>query len=156
MARPALWALGALLLAVPAARAAAEAPVIAQTAGDWLTEDHRGVVHIATCGPVVCGTIIAQSDFRPDGSSMLDPQGHPQCHLAIIRNMVVGDDGRLHGTVTDPRDGTTYNAQLWLGDDGALRLRGYLGVPLLGSTQRWERYSGRVTADCHFPKGQHP
>ncbi len=149
-------ALVACCLALPAARAAGQAPVIAQTAGDWLTEDHRGVVHIGQCGRVICGVIMAQSDFRPDGSSMLDPEGHPQCHLAIIRNMVVGDDGRLHGTVTDPRDGTTYNAQLWLGDDGALRLRGYLGVPLLGSTQRWERYAGKVTADCHFPKGKHP
>jgi uncharacterized protein (DUF2147 family) len=127
-------------------------PVISQTQGDWLTEDHRGVVHIGPCGNVICGTIIAQSDFRPDGSSMLDPSGHPQCHLAIIRSMIPGDDGRLHGTVTDPRDGSTYNAQLWLGDDGALRLRGYVAVPLLGSTQRWEHYAGTVTPDCHFPK----
>ncbi len=147
-ARRGVWALAALWLTA----AAAQPPVIAETRGDWLTEDHRGVVRIAPCGNAICGTIIAQSDFRPDGSSMLDPQGRPQCHLAIIRDMVVGDDGRLHGTVTDPRDGTTYHAELWRGDDGALRLRGYVGVPLFGSTQRWERYTGTVQPDCHFRK----
>ena len=139
-----------VLAASGAARAATPPPVIAQTEGDWFTEDHRGVVRVAPCGDAICGTIVAQSDFRPDGSAMLDATGRSQCHLAFIRGMRPGDDGRLHGTVTDPRDNTTYNAIMWLGDDGALRLRGYLAVPLLGSTERWERFHGAVADNCHF------
>jgi uncharacterized protein (DUF2147 family) len=118
--------------------------------GDWLTEKSDGVITIAPCGGAICGEITGVSDWKPDGSPPRDSTGAPECHLRIIRNMVPGDDGRLHGTITDPRDGDVYQAELWRGDDGTLRLRGYIGLPLLGSTQTWTRFTGKRQPDCHF------
>jgi uncharacterized protein (DUF2147 family) len=131
------------------------APLRAESAdprGDWYTEDHRGVIHFGPCGAYLCGTVEGISDWQKDGSAPTDVHGRSQCHLAIIEHLRPGDDGRLHGTVTDPTDGKTYSAIVWIGDDGALRLRGYIGLPVLGSTQRWEKFPGRVGRDCHFTR----
>ena len=151
-ARAVQGCLALLLLAVgPGARA--QTPPHSNTQGDWFTEDHSGVIHVGPCGPVLCGTIVGVSDWRKDGSAVTDVHGTSQCDLAIIRGMAPGDDNRLHGTVTDPTDGKTYSAELWVGEDGALRLRGYIGLEILGSTQRWEKFSGHVRPDCHFTTG---
>jgi uncharacterized protein (DUF2147 family) len=148
-------ALGGLALLLLTCRldAAAQTPPHSNTQGDWFTEDHRGVVHVGPCGAVLCGTVVGVSDFRADGSAITDVHGRSQCDLAIIRGMVPGDDNRLHGTVTDPTDGKTYSAELWVGEDGALRLRGFIGLELFGSTQRWEKFSGHLRPDCHFTSG---
>lgn len=46
-------------------------------------------------------------------------------------------DGRLY----DPRTGKRFSARASLGDDGTLRIRGYVGIPLFGVTLRWEPLS---------------
>lgn len=44
------------------------------------------------------------------------------------------------GGVLDPKNGKTYNAKLSLTDAGQkLRMRGYIGTPILGRTQVWLR-----------------
>lgn len=46
------------------------------------------------------------------------------------------------GKVYDPGNGKTYSAKMELEDDGAvLKMRGYIGVSLLGRTARFERVS---------------
>jgi uncharacterized protein (DUF2147 family) len=43
-------------------------------------------------------------------------------------------DGTWLAQITDPRDGDTYQAKLWLDESGNLHLRGFIGIPLLNST----------------------
>jgi uncharacterized protein (DUF2147 family) len=134
----------ALLAAGPALAMAAD------PAGDWFTEDRRGVIHIGPCGAAYCGSIVGISDWGPDGSPPKDVTGKSECQLQIIRDMKPGDDGRRHGTVTDPGDGKVYQAQLWVDESGILRLRGYIGLPMFGSTQHWSHFTGKRQPDCHF------
>lgn len=48
--------------------------------------------------------------------------------------------GRWQGaTIYDPGSGNRYRCQLELAADGFLRVRGYLGISLLGRTQYWQR-----------------
>jgi uncharacterized protein (DUF2147 family) len=77
-----------------------------------------------------------------------DVEGHSQCGLTIITNERSQPDGTWLGLITDPRDGGVYRAKLWLDEQGNLRLRGFIGIPALGSTQTWHRFSGRLTDAC--------
>ncbi len=119
--------------------------------GSWMTEDHQGVIRIEQCGDAYCGRVVGISDFPPGG--LRDIAGAQQCGLVIIHNLRPTDDGRREGTITNPDDGRTYNAVMWVAADGDVRLRGYVGLPIFGSTQHWPRFTGHVTPDCHFSRG---
>jgi uncharacterized protein (DUF2147 family) len=146
---------GALLLAAAlmpplpagAGRATVAPPQANQVAGMWLTEDGNGVIQIEPCGDAMCGRIvgIARAPGQPIPT---DVHGMSQCGLTIITNERPENDGTWLGHVTDPRSGTVYGAQLWLGSDGNLRLRGFLGLPLLGQTQVWRPFTGHLAAGC--------
>jgi len=44
-----------------------------------------------------------------------------------------------NGCIYDPASGSTYTCLLTLDGDDRLRLRGYVGLPLLGRTTAWTR-----------------
>lgn len=117
--------------------------------GRWLTEDRGGVIEIRPCGATLCGYITGLSEWPANGDVKRDWQGRPQCHSTLLAGLRLESDGRWHGTVTNPEDGRTYSAEVWV-PDGTLRLRGYIGLPLLGSTQLWPPFHGSVKPDCHF------
>jgi uncharacterized protein (DUF2147 family) len=134
-----------LMLSARAGEAAADArpsPV-----GTWLTASGKGVVEIAACGRALCGRIVG-IDRAPGEPMPTDVYGQPQCGLTIITDERPSSDASWRGWVTDPRDGNTYHAELWVDASGNLNVRGYLGVPLLGETQVWHRFTGRLSVDC--------
>ncbi len=131
-----------LLAALPA-RAATPAVL-----GNWLTADGDGVIRIFPCDTGICGAVAGQS--TPGSRAWT---GQPLCGFVFIRvRQSPGEDGRLHGRVTDPRNGRVYHAELWRGSDGAVRLRGYIGIELFGSTERWPAFTGTLGADCRFTR----
>jgi uncharacterized protein (DUF2147 family) len=136
------------LLAAGVVLAAAGTPL--PPTGEWYTPDRTGVIRIAPCGPALCGVIVGLTDWPKDGSVLRDVHGTPQCHLTLLDRLRLQDDGRWHGTVTNPEDGKIYDAEVWVGPDGAMRLRGYIAIELLGSTQRWTAFHGSIAQDCHF------
>ena len=139
-----------LLLAAAAALAPAGPALAGAPAGYWFTEDLGGIVQIQSCGEgVLCGTIVGLRDW-PASGKRLDWRGNPQCGFPLLRSLRLQDDGRWHGTVTNPEDGRTYTAEVWVPGDGVLRLRGYVGLPIFGSTQRWRPSPGGAKADCHY------
>jgi uncharacterized protein (DUF2147 family) len=46
------------------------------------------------------------------------------------------------GTIYDPDSGHTYSCNLELLDADKLKVRGFMGLSLLGRSQVWTRYSG--------------
>ena len=158
MSRPFTLASLALLAALAAGPVAAwaqsgrgerEPPAAPTVLGEWSTEDGHGVIAIEPCGEDLCGRIVGIQ--RTPGEPMpKDVHGAPQCGLVIIRKEHPDGDGSWLGEITDPRDGTVYGAKIWIGRDGNLRLRGFLGLPLLGQTQVWRRFTGRIGEACGF------
>ena len=136
-------AIALLLAAAPASAAGLE--------GVWLTATHDGVIAIAPCAADLCGRIVGMGQTRrPDGSLPADPQGHPMCGLTILRAAADGPD-RWAGDIIDPQTGTSWQCTLHLDEAGHLLLRGYVLLPLLGQTQTWTRYTGKLAADCAMP-----
>lgn len=43
------------------------------------------------------------------------------------------------GTILDPKNGHVYKSRLILKDNDTLDVRGYIGLPLIGRSQTWER-----------------
>lgn len=66
----------------------------------------------------------------------------PLLGLVVMEGFVFdGDDLWHQGTIYDPDNGKTYKCKVRLGDHGELRVRGFIGVSLLGRTTSWTRVS---------------
>ncbi len=118
-------------------------------AGMWLTEGGNGVIRIAPCGERLCGALVGLSR-APNDPIPTDAAGRSQCGLTILTARTDPRDHIAKGWITDPRDGTTYHAELWVDATGRLNMRGYVGIPLFGATHLWEPFAGRIAADCRF------
>jgi uncharacterized protein (DUF2147 family) len=140
-----------LLAALPAA--AAPAPV-----GRWLTANRQAVIEIAPCGAAYCGRIVGIIVKHAGDPLPYDWRGRPQCGMTMLqltRRVGASGETRWAGSVLDPRDGDSYDATIAVQPDESLRLRGYLGLPLLGQTQIWSPFTGQVFANCRLP-GNNP
>jgi uncharacterized protein (DUF2147 family) len=137
--------LATLVLGLVVSSASAEPA--ASPVGTWLTENSHGVIAIDRCGDALCGRIVG-IDRTPMDPMPTDVNGRSQCGLTIITDEKPTANGTWIGQITDPRNGDTYQAKLWLDGSGNLHLRGFIGIPLLGSTQIWRKYTGHLTAEC--------
>jgi uncharacterized protein (DUF2147 family) len=135
------------MLATGLVAAAAYATPAASPRGDWLTADGHGVIDIAQCGDALCGRIVG-IDRAPAAPAPTDFQGRSQCGLTIITQEKPEADGTWLGRVTDPRDGGSYQAKLWVDNHGNLRLHAFIGIPVLGATQTWHKFTGHLAAEC--------
>jgi uncharacterized protein (DUF2147 family) len=129
--------------------------VLPPIAGDWLTEGADGVIQIGPCPQGLCGRIVGIAR-GPTEPMPVDVHGRPQCGLTILTINPEPEGGVWHGQVTDPRNGKVYNAELRINPRGRLLMRGYIGIPLLGQTQVWQRFIGRFSGECRFIQGNGP
>jgi uncharacterized protein (DUF2147 family) len=64
----------------------------------------------------------------------------PVVGLDVLHGLKPGADGTWDdGSIYDPSTGNTYTCSLALDGDDRLRLRGYVGIRLLGRTTTWTR-----------------
>ncbi len=99
----------------------------------------------------MCGRIAGVSLDHPTDPPPRDLWGGLQCGETIIKMTNRQDDGRLDGTILDPRSGRVWRAQIWR-DGGTLHLRGYIGLPLFGATQVWTPYGGPLGPNCAYTR----
>lgn len=142
-----------ILLAISPASADGDAIL-----GLWSTavEDH-GYAHveIAKDNDRYHGRIVwlSQPDFPADdaqgmgGKPKVDREnpdtnlrGRPVVGIRILNDIAyAGNSQWKRGTIYDPANGKTYKCNLKLQDDDTLKVRGYIGVSLLGRTTFWKR-----------------
>jgi len=64
----------------------------------------------------------------------------PLVGLVILKGLTKSGDEYSGGTIMDPAKGKVYRCQIALEDGGAkLKVRGFIGTPMLGRTQYWLR-----------------
>ena len=141
MAKPFLAILTLITLPLLAFAARAETPVGLWEAG----ESHIEIYH---CGALLCGRIAALDEpLDEDGKPKVD-ENNPDPALAtrpILGMDLIADFSRksdrrwVNGRIYDPRDGKAYKCKMTLQKDGTLKVRGYIGVSLLGKTVVWTR-----------------
>jgi len=67
-------------------------------------------------------------------------QNRPIIGLTIVKGFVWDGDELWHkGTIYDPNNGKTYKCKAWLTEEGTLKIRGYIGISLLGRNAEWRR-----------------
>lgn len=130
--------------------------------GDWLTapgnEDGQARVQITEENGMYRGKIIwLEIPVYPEddeqgmaGQDKVDRENpdeslrtRPIIGLEIMWDFTYAGDGKWKGgTIYAPDEGKTYKCKLTLQDDGTLKVRGYIGVSLLGRTEVWTRVEG--------------
>lgn len=68
-----------------------------------------------------------------------DDKDKPILGFVIIRGLKKDDDEYNGGKITDPKNGKTYKCYITLEEKDKLKIRGYIGISLLGRTQYWVR-----------------
>ena len=139
----------------------AQAPVQqAQPYGLWLTENHRSVIELYKCGKdgtILCGRIAwIIKDGMQFGTKnpKADMRGKPLCGMTLISGLkptnppVEWDDG----VVYKADEGALYDADLDMLSANTIKVRGYMGLSLLGKSQTWERVSAKDYPRCKAPK----
>jgi uncharacterized protein (DUF2147 family) len=114
--------------------------------GNWLTEPKDGIIHISiAAGATYEGRIVGGShpgrvdEKNPDPSQ----RNMPLLGQVILRNLRYDGDGKWSGgTIYEPDSGRTYKCLVELITPNSLKVRGFIGVSLLGKSQIWTRYMG--------------
>lgn len=118
--------------------------------GLWLIQDHDGIMAVSPCDGGLCVTIAGLIMDHPGDPTPVDYRGVPQCHLPLVTDARPIKPNLWKGHITDPRNGSVYGVELQLDPHGNLALRGFVGIPLLGRTQTWTRFTGKVPSDCRL------
>lgn len=141
-------------LAVAAIAAGVAGPALADegVVGTWATEGGKSHVEISRCGSHLCGEIVwLQEPNDAAGKPKVDRNNpdqalrdRPIIGLPLLNGFVAGSEPGTweDGTIYNPEDGETYSCTMTLLDDGRLRVRGYVGLPIFGKSQVWTRVSG--------------
>ena len=131
-------------------------PVVAQIKGDdilgvWLNEDKDAHVKIENRGGKYFGNIIWLKDpiDEETGKPKLDDdnpdpelQKRPVLGLELLTGFEFDDDDEWEdGDIYDPKNGKSYSCYMEFTDDtkNELKVRGYVGISLLGRTTYWTR-----------------
>lgn len=118
--------------------------------GVWAPPEQDSAFEIYPCEQGrYCGKITMISEPNlPDGSPKVDlnnedlsQRGRPLLGMVFLSGFRYDGNGSFQdGRIYNPRDGKMYKANMKLEDNNTrLRVRGYVGVPMLGQTQVWTR-----------------
>jgi uncharacterized protein (DUF2147 family) len=108
--------------------------------------EHYGGKIIWLEEPLYTGADEGESPGTPkEDHNNPDPalRSRPIIGLVIMEGFVFdGKDTWHKGTIYDPDNGKTYKCKIRVGDDGELKVRGFIGFSMLGRTEVWTRVDG--------------
>jgi uncharacterized protein (DUF2147 family) len=123
--------------------------------GTWLNQKQDAKIDIFKCGNDFCGKIVwlkepvypAGSKEGAPGTPKVDTKNPDASHrkdpvmgMQIVNGLQpAGNALWKNGKIYDPDSGKTYSAKATLVSPDELDLRGFIGVSLLGRTEKWTR-----------------
>jgi len=119
--------------------------------GIWFNEEKTSKVEIYKLGSLYFAKIVwlKEPNDSITGKPRVDnlnpdPKFHktPLMGLVIMKNFAFnGKDEWEDGTIYDPKKGKTYSCYMKFEGSAKLKIRGYIGVSLLGRTTYWFKTS---------------
>jgi uncharacterized protein (DUF2147 family) len=123
--------------------------------GLWDTKGNSASIEIYKCGIKYCGKIawLKEAVYPTDakdgvpGTPILDSNNpdpesskRPLLGSPILIDFIFdGDDLWTGGKIYNSKDGNMYSGRLTLLSPGQLKVKGYIGIPLLGGSTTWTR-----------------
>lgn len=125
-------------------------------AGRWITASGNVEVDVTRCGPAWCGTItrvLGQQSMSRPGKAMTPVDTRPALGMTILKDFLPEDEAaddspaaRWQGHIYNRENGKTYRCLMSLDATGGLLLRPYVGLPIFGKTQVWQRLDATSAA----------
>ena len=119
---------------------------MADVEGRWLTQNKEGWIRLEIVGDTLEGSIAGAPPGSPGKRDFDDRNPDPALRsrrldgLVIMTGFKYAGNGRWkNGTVYDPDSGNTYKCTARLLDPDTLKIKGYIGIPLLGRSEIWTR-----------------
>jgi len=116
--------------------------------GKWKTVDEvtgtaMSIVEIFEHNNKIYGKVVdilnPKNRNRTCTSCTGDDHNKPIIGLTIIKGLEKDGSEYNNGKILDPKSGKLYKCYIELEGTDKLKVRGYLGISLLGRTQHWER-----------------
>jgi uncharacterized protein (DUF2147 family) len=109
--------------------------------GEWWTEGKEGRIRfVRSPDATYTGILVGGNDPGPDVNNS-DPALRKRSLLGtVLMWHLCPEDGEyVDGYVYNPRNGKTYRMKAEVTGKTTLKIRGYLGISLLGQSQTWTR-----------------
>ena len=137
------WLMLTLVLATSPSAAQVPTP-----AGVWLHANRRIQIEIAPCDDRLCAKIVwFKQPNDAQGQPLIDLKNsdpalrdRPLLGLKVLLGLRrTGENTWEDGKIYNPDDGKNYQALMSIANDGSLRIRAFLLLPLIGHTVVWTR-----------------
>lgn len=111
--------------------------------GKWLSPSKKGVVETFVQGNKLFGKLIwVQTERKDIYNKDKNLRNREVKGLLLFSNFSWEDNQWVDGKIYDPEGGSTYSCKMWLSDDKqTLNVRGYIGVSILGRTEKFTKYN---------------
>jgi uncharacterized protein (DUF2147 family) len=121
--------------------------------GEWAGES--SIIKVTRKNNTLSAIIVALQDpvyleneeLGPIGTQRRDDQNpdetlqqRPLIGLDLLRDYLF-EDKRWQGKIYDPESGNVYSSRMEVSRDGKLKMRGYIGLPMIGRTAIFESLS---------------
>jgi uncharacterized protein (DUF2147 family) len=152
---------GTAIAQQPKSAPAASAPAVPgepDVVGVWMDHTKRGAIEIMPCGTRLCGYVYWVKDtVSRSGKPVLDTnnpdpmrRGKPMCGTQILVNLVQKERARIGhvwgaGSIYNPEEGQSFDAEVKLISPNELSVLGYLGVKFMGEQFTWTRAPADLT-----------
>lgn len=136
------------LLALPALIIAQKAPASDAILGVWFNAEKDAKIEITKEDGKFFGKVIwLKNPLNEQGKPKTDVENpdaklksRPRLGLVVLTDLAYkGSNKYEKGKIYDPKSGKTYSAQAELANNNLLKLRGFIGVSLIGRTSEWTR-----------------
>lgn len=114
--------------------------------GYWYTQGQESVVEISMSEGVYSGKIVwLKEPFDENGEPWYDTenpdtllQQQKIAGLPILKELQLKNHSLKNGIIYDPNSGKSYRCIITINDND-LSVRGYIGITLLGRTEKWTK-----------------